>query len=68
MNKIGFFRLTEVLKIFPICRSAWFKGIREGKYPAPIKHGASSFWRKTDIYDLVRRTEGNGKDEKTLEQ
>lgn len=60
MDEIGFYRLNDVLKILPICKSLWFKGIREGKYPSPIKHGASSLWPKKGIHNLVRQIEKNG--------
>lgn len=54
---IGYYRFSDVMKIFPVCRSAWFAGVRTGKYPAPIKHGRTSFWRKVDIHKLVRAVE-----------
>lgn len=60
MSEIGFYRLREILIIFPICRSAWFAGVREGRYPRPCKHGKSSLWRKVDIHNLVREIEEKG--------
>ena len=35
----GYLRLRQVLEIFPVSRSAWYRGIKEGRYPAPIKLG-----------------------------
>ena len=28
----GFLRLEQVLKLFPVCKSAWYKGVVEGRY------------------------------------
>ena len=60
MEESGFYRLNDVLKILPVCKSKWFKGIRDGIYPPPIKHGASSLWTKAVIHKLVRQIEKNG--------
>lgn len=48
-------RITDVLRIFPISKSGWFRGIQDGKYPKPIKLGERvSAWRVGDILKLVR--------------
>lgn len=57
MDEIGYYRFSDVQKIFPVCRSAWFAGVRVGKYPSPVKHGRTSLWRKVDIHKLVRAVE-----------
>jgi predicted DNA-binding transcriptional regulator AlpA len=47
-------RLPEVLRLFPISRSAWYKGVAEGRYPAAIKLSARAVgWKKSDIDKLV---------------
>jgi len=52
----GFLRLPEVLKVFPVSKTAWWRGIREGRYPASIKLGArTTAWRAEDIRDLINR-------------
>ena len=33
----AFLRLPQVLEIFPISRSSWWKGCKEGRYPQPLK-------------------------------
>lgn len=48
----GFLRLKEVLIIFPVSRSTWYRGIEVGRYPAPVKIGRMSFWRLKDIQEL----------------
>lgn len=38
----------------PISRSSFYQGIREGRYPAPLKLGPrTSVWRQSDIDKLV---------------
>ncbi len=40
--------------IIPISRSVWYKGVREGRFPAPIKFGErTSLWRESDIVKLL---------------
>lgn len=51
----GFLRLPEVLKIFPIAKSTWWKGVQLGRYPAPIKLSPSiTVWKAEDISNLVK--------------
>lgn len=60
MEEIGFYRLTEVQRIFPVCKSAWFAGIRKGIYPRPVKLGKTSLWKKADIHQLIKKVEQGG--------
>ena len=46
-------RLKDVLKIIPVGRSTWYEGIKEGRFPKPIKLGRSSFWKLSDIQKLI---------------
>jgi len=47
-------RLPEVLEIFPIGRSTWYRGIAQGRYPRPIKLGDRAVgWRESDILKLI---------------
>jgi prophage regulatory protein len=49
-------RLNEVLKLIPVCKSSWWKGIEAGIYPEPVKIGLRSVaWRYRDIKQLVER-------------
>ena len=51
----GFLRLTQVLAIVPISKSAWWEGCRTGRYPKPVKLGPrTTAWRVEDIAELVR--------------
>lgn len=51
----GLIRLPTVLSVYPVARSTWWKGIREGRYPPPVRIGAKSVaWRVNDIRRLIR--------------
>ena len=55
----GFVRLSQILQVFPVSRSAWFAGIREGRYPEPVKLGVrTSAWRVEDIQNLIDGVNG----------
>lgn len=54
LPETGFIRLPEVLELFPISRSAFWAGIKEGRYPRPVKLSARcSAWRVEDIRTLI---------------
>jgi predicted DNA-binding transcriptional regulator AlpA len=57
MNKnLVFLRLPQVLKRYPVSKSTWWKGIREGKYPKPVKLSErTSAWRESDIDALCNQ-------------
>lgn len=58
-NLIGFYRLSELLKIYPVSKSEWYLGIKEGRYPAAIHlTKRTSCWRKSDILALVEKMSG----------
>ncbi len=60
-----FFRLPAILygdptakppkpPLIPVCRAAWYKGIKAGIYPPPVKLGPRvAVWRASDIYALI---------------
>jgi len=54
LPETGFLRLPQVLALIPISRSAWWAGIREGKFPKGIKLGAkTTVWRAEAIRALI---------------
>lgn len=54
LPETGFLRLPEVLKVYPISRSAWWAGIRAGRHPAGVKLGPkTTAWRIEDIRALI---------------
>ena len=55
----GFLRLPQVLALIPISRSAWWTGIRAGRFPKGIKLGdKTTVWRAEDIRTLIERVGG----------
>lgn len=33
----GFLRLEQVLQFIPLSRSAWWQGVKDGRFPKPYK-------------------------------
>jgi len=64
LPETGFLRLYQVIgnpkldppipAIIPVSKSSWYAGIKEGRYPAPVKLSKrSSAWRVDDIRNLI---------------
>lgn len=64
----GFLRLRQIIgnpkanppipALIPVGKSCWWEGIRDGRFPRPIKLGARvTVWRVEDIRDLIARPE-----------
>lgn len=61
LPETGFLRLPQVLALIPISRSAWWAGIKDGKYPKGIKLGSkTTVWRAEDIRKLIGRCSEGG--------
>lgn len=67
LPKNGFLRLKQIIQmpgskgpaLIPVSRTTFLKGVREGRYPAPIKLGARSVaWRVEDIRALIEKLGG----------
>jgi predicted DNA-binding transcriptional regulator AlpA len=47
-------RLPTVLAHIPVSRSGWWAGVKEGRYPAPVKLSTRCVaWRSADIRALI---------------
>ncbi|NPU82983.1 MAG: AlpA family phage regulatory protein [Syntrophaceae bacterium] len=47
-------RLRQVLQIIPVSRSTWWSGVRDGRFPRPIKLSIGcTCWRESDVLRLV---------------
>lgn len=47
-------KLPEVLHHFPVSRATWYAGIKDGRFPAPIKLGPRAVaWRSADVLALT---------------
>lgn len=46
---------TDVLAIIRISRTSWWRGVKDGRYPQPVKLGPRmNRWRLGTIRELVR--------------
>ena len=54
LPETGFVRLPQILALIPISRSAWWAGVRQGKFPKSIKLAPkTTVWRAEDIRALI---------------
>jgi predicted DNA-binding transcriptional regulator AlpA len=54
LPEAGFVRLPTILALIPISKSSWWAGIKEGRFPSPIKLGPrTTVWRVEDIRTLI---------------
>ena len=61
LPEIGFVRERQVLRVFPVGRSTWWNGVRDGKYPQPVKlSDRITAWRVSDIRALIEAASGQG--------
>ena len=62
----GFIRLPQILELFPVSRSAWWAGVKSGRYPPSVKLAAgTTAWRTEDIQQLLDQiSRGAANDEK----
>jgi len=59
LPETGFVRLSQVLKFIPVSKTAFYNGIREGRYPKPIKLSErSSAWTVQSIRKLIAELGG----------
>ena len=60
----GFVRLKKIigeasaeppiLPVIPVCKATWWKGVKSGRFPAPIKLGPNTtVWRAEDIHRFI---------------
>ena len=59
LPKEGFVRLKSIiapLGPIPVGKSTWWSGVRDGRYPPPVKLGPRiTAWRVEDIRALMER-------------
>jgi len=58
----GFLRLSQIIgnknapAIIPLSRSTWLNGVREGRFPKPVKLSKrTTAWRVSDIRALIEK-------------
>lgn len=54
-NSAGFLRLNQVLQLVPVSSATWWRLVKDGRYPAPVKiSDRCTAWRKSDILALCK--------------
>lgn len=52
----GYMRLPAVLQLFPVSRSTFLAGIKQGKYPSPTRLSKRCVaWKAEDIAKLLEK-------------
>jgi len=50
----GFYRIKQILGILPVSRRTWWRGVKSGKYPKPLKLSKNvTAWRVSEIEQLL---------------
>ncbi|MBM4207226.1 MAG: AlpA family phage regulatory protein [Gammaproteobacteria bacterium] len=64
LPETGFVRLPKILEVFPVSRSAWWAGVKSGKYPKSVQLGVrTTAWLATDIRALIESTLAKGENQ-----
>ena len=51
---VGYVRLKRILAIIPVGRSTWWAGVKDGRFPKPVKLGPrTTAWKVEDIRALI---------------
>ena len=52
--KEGLVRVNQIVRFLPISKCTWWNGVREGRFPKPIKLGPNTTaWRAEDVRALA---------------
>lgn len=52
----GYVRLPQILAVIPISKSAWWAGVRSGRYPRSVRLGTrTTAWKVESIRQLIDR-------------
>jgi prophage regulatory protein len=46
-------KIDQCLEITPVARSTWWQKVAEGQLPQPVKIGASTRWRHSDLMAFI---------------
>jgi predicted DNA-binding transcriptional regulator AlpA len=55
LPETGYVRLSQFIpSIIPVAKSTWWQGVKDGRFPQPIKLGPmTTVWRVSDIRSLL---------------
>jgi prophage regulatory protein len=61
LPKTGFIRLHTILKFYPVCAATWWRGVKKGRFPQPVKLGENTTaWRAEEILALIESVGNTG--------
>jgi len=46
-------RYKQVKELVPMCKVTWYKLVKDGKIPKPLKIGRASYWKYADILSFI---------------
>ncbi len=56
LPEIGFLRIKQILEIFPVGKSTWWDGVKNDRFPKPVKIGErTTAWKVEDIRALIEK-------------
>jgi len=47
------YRIKQVLEVIPVSKTTWWNGVRDGRFPKPIKNGRMTFWKSEDLESFM---------------
>ncbi len=54
LPRTGFLRIAQVLELIPVSKSTWWDGVKEKRFPQPVKIGPkTTVWRVEDIRAFI---------------
>jgi predicted DNA-binding transcriptional regulator AlpA len=60
---LAYLRLPQVLALYPVSKSQWYQGIKDGVHPKPVRLSARiSAWKACDIIALLENADQGGID------
>ncbi len=60
----GFLRLSAIIAPngpIPVSKSTWWQGVRDGRFPKPVKLGPrTTAWRVEDVLAVIQQINASG--------
>ena len=52
-NSRRLYRINQVLGVIPMSKTTWWNGVRDGRFPKPLRNGRMTFWKSEDIESFI---------------
>lgn len=57
LSRTGLSRIKVVTQFIPVSPSAWWQGVKEGRYPKPVKLSERvTCWKNADLWAVIEGT------------